>query len=392
MALAQWSWHYVDRDFVPQGEIFNARDRQISLGLSKIDTAGFSVRSDNRWADALLSLEGFIKIFRNTQLIGYMELLEAQETVDGSGGKIAISASSPAWKLANRFMEVEYPGTSFGSGADRGAVAATLINLVNNKFLTDFPGYPPTLPATPDEHRLTGNTLVIGDASSHNYLTGQILSEAWPIPVFKPYLELLNEMSASADGFDWRFMPVENFIDGAWNNDPGIAEIWIELTMGTTKPEAIFEFGDGKQNIKTYNRVRSRAQQANSVWHLISNTPESDPPHAFDSTSASTWGILEDIAQADLTNTTYRQQLVDEHVLVRKQPRHTIVYEPTPDYGNGRLPSFGTDYDVGDIVTGRAVSLGYERFNAQFRVWGVEFTIDDNGVETPKLTLSEQGT
>jgi hypothetical protein len=263
-------------------------------------------------------------------------------------------------------------------------VAASLINFVNFQYLVGTP-------ATPDEHRASGHTLVLGDSSSHNIVTGETLSQVWPIPAFKPCLDTLNEMASSVDGFEWRFMPVENFVSGAWNSDPGIAEIWVELVMGTTQPEAIFEFGDGKQNIKTYNRVRSRSTQANSVRHLVPNNPEADPPYAFDAVSAATWGIIEDLAQADLTNVDYRQQLVDEHVAVRAQPRHTIVFEPTADYGNDRLPRFGVDYDVGDIVTGRAVSLGYERFNAQFRVWGVEFSIDDFGVETPKLTLSEQG-
>lgn len=384
MALNEWRWLYADRNFIPQSEILNASDRQISLALAKVDTASFSVRTDNELADAFLSEEGFIKIYRNDVLLGYMEIVDAQEVVDESGGKITVNAASPAWKLAKRYMQITYPGISFGAGGDRGEVAAVLINIVNFQYLTGTP-------ATPDEYRLSGHTLVLGDNSSRNIATGQVLTESWPIPVFKPYLDTLSELSAGVDGFEWRFMPVENFVGGAWNDDPGIAEIWVELVMGTTQPEAIFEFGDGKQNIKSYNRARSRSTQANSVRHLISNNPEASPPRAFDSASASKWGILEDLAQADLTNTAYRQQLVDEHVAVRAEPRHTIVYEPTPDYGNSRLPVFGTDYDIGDIVTGRAVSLGHERFNAQFRVWGIEFSVDDFGVETPKLTLSEQG-
>lgn len=50
-------------------------------------------------------------------------------------------------------------------------------------------------------------------------------------------------------------------------------------------------------------------------------------------------------------------------------------------------PSYGTDFVVGDYVTGRAQVDGEVRFNGTFRIYGVEISIDENGKvsEVPQL-------
>lgn len=54
-----------------------------------------------------------------------------------------------------------------------------------------------------------------------------------------------------------------------------------------------------------------------------------------------------------------------------------VIFEP------GKTPVFGTDFIVGDYVTGRAKnSDGTSAFNALFRVYGVEINIDEQGKET----------
>lgn len=393
MATNQWRFVYANKDFIPQGELFNASDRSLSLALSKLDTAAFSVRTDHPFADSLITLEGFLKIYRNNALIFYGPLIEAEENVGSNGvgtGRISISAASPAWHLQHRWVSF-VQGPLGVVSLSRGFIAAAGIQQLNQQYYVgaEWPtGIYNTDINTPDKYRQTGHTLINSSSSTYPYTGGGTLSANWQVPAYKPSMDILQEISQGVDGFDWRFMPIENFVSGAWNGSPGIADPYFASPIGTSAPEAIFEFGAGKLNIKSYTRAMSRGQQANSVRHLLNVAQELTPPLAYNNPSKAKWGVIEDLAQADLTDLTLRQKLVDEHVLVRKEPRHTIVFEPTSDYGDGRLPRYGIDYNIGDTVTARAISLGKQRFNAQFRVWGVEFALDDLGVETPRLTLS----
>ena len=57
----------------------------------------------------------------------------------------------------------------------------------------------------------------------------------------------------------------------------------------------------------------------------------------------------------------------------------------TPAVGVG--PEFNVDYEVGDVVTARAQTDAGTRFNAAFRVYGVEVTLDDEGQASYELNL-----
>lgn len=388
MALNEWRWLYADRNFIPQGELLNLRDRTLSLALSKIDTCSFSMRTDHYLSDALLSLEGFLKVYRNNTLLFYGPLVDATETVDEGGGRISFNAASQAWALQYRFPAKTVSGNTFPAGTDRAIIVSNMLSAALETQYDDV-----TNPwITPDDFRRRGSTFYKGTTLPYPISSAATLAAVYKIPTYTSFMTMVTELASGLGGFDWRFMPFDNFVNGAVT-DYEIMALWAAPTIGTARPEAIFEFGDGRLNMKSYTRTRSRQTQANVVTHLLSNEPEANPPMKINTTSTSKWGVMEDLAQVgDLTDPTLRQQLVDEHVNIRMEPRHTIVFDPTPDYGSGRLPRFGVDYNVGDTITARAVSQGKQRFNAQFRVWGIEFTIDESGVETPKLTLSEQGT
>jgi hypothetical protein len=129
------------------------------------------------------------------------------------------------------------------------------------------------------------------------------------------------------------------------------------------------------------------------VYHYTSNGPDAPgfpTVSAIDSASISQFGLLEDLAQADLLDAGLRQQLVQEHVRIRAQPRQVITFVPGVASDPLAIPLFGYDYDIGDTVEARAVYNGRTRFDAALRVWGATFTIDDNGVEKTTLTLADE--
>lgn len=383
-----WRAVLTDMAYTPVGELQNANSRQLSTALNRTDTATFSIRTDNPFADLVQSLECYLKLYRNSELVFFGLLQSSEETVGASGGTITATAAGPGWVFPHRYPVRGAEAENAGTGP-RAALAAALIqNTLNDQFYLGGTGTNPVWFQTTQ-----GNT---GITISTDHVHGGTVT--YYVAPYKPFSDVLAELSNAADGFDWRVIPYENWVDGALITAPiysstyAIGIFTTGAPLGDTRDEAIFEFGDGRQNIQGYTRTRSRDTQANIIDHLLNGQPEIAPV-----TSALYWaesltkaGILEDIVQADLTSATLRKELTDAHLAVRQQPRDIVQWTPIADYGDGRLPRFGTDYGLGDFVTGRARYNGSVRFNGQFRVWGVEFNIDAAGVETPTVMLEYQ--
>jgi hypothetical protein len=200
-------------------------------------------------------------------------------------------------------------------------------------------------------------------------------------------MECVTELANAIDGFDWRFLPVEPQAGSVAN----AAVFAASPLLGGFQHEAIFEYGAGLHNLKSYRRMITRDQMANEM-HNHSPAGPTDPAHLpiarRDQASVDEWQeIFQDLAQADLTDDALRLQLVLAHLQLRSQPREVISFEPHIDPDRiGRLPNYGVDYEVGDFVQARAVAEGRVRFNGWFRVWGATFNLDSNNVERVTLT------
>jgi hypothetical protein len=394
MALASWRFVLTDTNFTPVGEVLNASERSVTLGLNRIDAASFKIRLDNPLADPLRFLSGYLKAYRNGTLMFFGPLITAEETADDSGAYVTVNAAGVGWVLTKRLAgkRQDTAGYQTWTATDRAEIVRQYISDILDREFRPF--LAPLDPLSVDDFRLYGDTYINVDTLSMTAAS----AITYTVPPFKPFMELLNELSAGLGGFEWRIMPRENWSGGLTGIK--IGNMTAAPVIGSDKPGAVFEFGVGRTNISSYTRSLSRDGQANRVYHLLSTGPlepdpaNPNPPVTQDSVTAATlpdWGIMEDVAQADLTNRTMRQQLVDEHGSVRQLPRSTIVFAPSADYGDGRLPEFGVEYNIGDTVRARARYGGIDRFNASFRVWGIQFQVNEFGVETPNLTLSEEG-
>lgn len=394
-----WRMVLTDAFYVPVGEVLNAKEREVNIALSRVDTASFSIRADNELADAIMTLEGHVKIYRDELLMYYGGLLTATEEGTDSGARISVTSAGPGWALQHRYPNKTSAPVLFGASTDRADIVASLIDGLHTQFAVyDIPdpslraivlaGYPATVAIS----LYNGIGYVPIDVTTLPISSGS--SVVYNIPPNKSMLDILTELSASSSGFEWRFLPFDN-VDPTSNwlqlDSNFIAQMTAAPALGTDRPEVVFEFGTGKLNVKKYTRVKDRTTQANWVQHVIENVPEAAPPFAEDALSRATWGVVDDYAQADITDTTLRQSLVDEHIAVRAYPRETIEFTPDSNF-DGRIPVLGVDYDVGDTVYGRAVSDGLQRYNGAFRVWGAKINLDDADVETTTLTVSDQGT
>jgi hypothetical protein len=183
--------------------------------------------------------------------------------------------------------------------------------------------------------------------------------------------------------FDFEIAPQEPAADTVPypGNLPVIGNLNVQTQIGTVKPNAIFEYGSGSRSAKKYTRITNREGMTNQAYVLPPGFPDnSDIRISTNWTSIETdnRGALVEVIPSDVSDSQLRQALADAHQRIRGVPRQVITFEPT-----STGPQFGTDYIVGDFVTGRATvtvnGVKSTRFSATFRVYGVEITVDEEG-------------
>ena len=349
----------------PQGEIKNFGSFQFSRALSKLATCGFQVRLDNPLAQALTQAERYIKVYRSGVLVFCGPIISAEEVVERNTQTIALTCADAGWFLNKRLAGKTGVGVAFTSMTDRAQIAKLLIDGANAEVTTGVS---------------TGTFSPHTSGSAITYKAGP----------FRPLLEIVQELSQALDGFDWRIHPTETWTNGGLiiGSQPGAIE--MKTIIGTEKNNAVFEYGIGtRANVLSYTKTRTRDAQATRVFHA----PSTDNViMAEDQTASAQWGLLEDVVAADLNDTTMRNKLVQEHVKVRKQPRDLVKMTPHIDPGvTGRLPRPFADYDIGDIVTFRAVHNKTVRFAGKLRVYGITINVEqETGFERVTLTLEDE--
>lgn len=374
MAVAEWSFVYCDRDSVPQGEILNVAERKVALPLNSLSTASFKIRLDNPLAEPMMSLEGFVKAYRNGVLMFHGLLLSCQESIDHESATCVVNCIDCGWLLNKRYAGKSKTGTVFGAMA-RSQIVETLILVTAN---LDGP--------------LGVDALSVPNGAQGGLMTGYT---AGP---YKLIYEILKEMSAGTDGFDWRFLPVENYVDGAVVNspygDPYKSQFYASTVIGEQKPDAVFEFGVGRNNVHRYERQITRETQANKIYNNAQAGPDAPgypTVSALDAASVEDWYLMEDLVAADLVTQTHRQTLVNAHRDVRAQPRQVVNFVPHIDDGTGRVPELGQDFDLGDQIRGRFAYNNMMLLDAYMRLYGVSYEIDSEGTERSTFTLIQEG-
>lgn len=363
--MPAWRFEVTDHSFVPQGEILHAQNRTVSIQLNKQDSCGLQIRLDNPMADLLLSTACYIKAYRDNVLRFYGPVISAEENSDdGQQYTIAITAAGAAWMFGKRLAGVNAitPGTStLYTLTDRAAIFAAQLALSNSTY---------------------GTCGVVADANNTAAST-----VTYGVGAYRKLDEILGELSGGANGFDWRVLPIENYSDGVVTGQD-IGTFYARPVIGVAQAEAVFEMGLGtRNNIASYKRTVNREQQANQVYHLTQTAL-----YATKDESVEIFGTIEDVAQADLTDLSARQALVSSHIAARAYPRQVLQFVPSIDpSASGRLPRFGDDYNIGDFVPVRIVNNKTTRVDSLVRIWGSNFSIDNNGMERAQYVLADEG-
>jgi hypothetical protein len=359
MALPVWTIVLTDLSFVPLGEVLNASDRQFIFTRNSVPQVKFTLRMDNPLALLAANCECYVKVYRDNVLQFFGPMIAVEESGTMDTGTFACTAMGQAWILQHHIVGQSVTGTKFGTLTDRAQIARALI--LEAATLSD-------LHITTDSDSYSGSTAVY---------------QAGP---YKNLMTCINELSNLLDGFDWVVNPTEPITFGGRTT---IGQWMARPILGTTRSEAIFEFGTGRNNIAEYKLQTDRSTQVN--WIFNPGEGSQRPVVQNDIPSITKWTRLEDVVELGLEDQDMRQSLVDEHIRVRSQPRRTVLFTPVPTDGTSRVPEFSADYNVGDTVIARAAVQGNVRFNGEFRIYGISVSLDDNGQEAVQLTLTDEG-
>lgn len=368
--MARWQLVLAELNGAAIGELLNASGRRITLGVNRVPSATFTIRLDHPLADKVLEANKLVKAYRDGVLRFVGQIVAAEEVSDPQGGgvaSVAVTAAGAAWRLASRLAgktAAGYVQGTAGAPVDRGAIMAALLAAANAEAYTGV-----------DAGTITAST------STHVAYAP-----------YKPVLEAWQELANALGGPDWTIDPVE---PTAVAGGTRVGLLNVVPVLGSSRPASAFEYGVGRRNVASYRRTLNLDGLANVVYAPPGSTEPTAPvASSSDSPSIAAYGRFEAVVSSDLPQ-AFRQTLADEHARVRKAPRQIVTFTPTRDDPStpGRVPQYGADFVIGDVVPFRAVmrtatSSRSVRVNASLRVYAVDFAIDDLGEELPTLTLT----
>lgn len=353
------------------GEITNADERTVTLGHMKVPSAVFKIPLDHYLADTLAIQDCLIKVYRTDprppnarSLIFHGPVVSTQEVGESLKQSVAVTAAGPFWRLTKRIIPGSdtKSGISFGT-RDLGQMAFDILAACNGAqdgFTGIWPG------------NLTASA------------SGQV--DKW---FLKNAAEAITELSAGISSFEYVVNPTEAINRAfAW---PQIGQLDAAPVIGVSRPDAIFEYGTSRANVAGYNRSVDREGVLTRAIISVNGWPDGTTQDLLASVAAperASRGLFEEVVNdAGITDDGLRQQLVDYHIALRKQPRQVVTFSPALN----AKPSPFTDYNVGDWVRGRAAVGGKIRFDATFRIWGLTLSADKNGNESVELQLVSGG-
>ena len=369
------AYQFILEDLAGRGlsDLPGATGKSFARTLASLSTGQITVPLWHEQADTLMGGDALLHVIDTTSTTSLDvfrgRLVTAEEQAGDGKGSVKATFADGFWTLSRRLCGKSTGGFSQGTATAPVAHTAIMQALINA-----------TIAEGPAGIRVGSIT-----ASPSTAFTGP--------HYYKKIGELIAELGATADGPDWRVDPIAT----AATANPALAdycEFVAAPSLATLRMDQPFEYGDGRLNVKSYNRVVSNEGVANSVYGLPSGFPDSGSTvaSASNSSSIAARGLLEDVVANDLTVDQLRQQLVDLHITVRANPRQTMTFEPVNDLSGQRLPRLRADYDVGDVVPFRvAVRRGQtldKRVDVLARIFQVEVTVDERGVGQPKLTIS----
>jgi hypothetical protein len=364
MAAERWTFVLTKMDHTPIAEVINAYDRNLAMNLTKPSTASFTVRHDNPLLLNLFSEDTLLQVYQESTLRFWGPNVSANYVTQGDGSTptIAVAAADPAWRLTKRLAGKSKTGTTYTT-KDKGTTAREILAAANGEGETEI-----------EEGAGTSG-------STGTYTAGP----------YKPVLTCIEELAHGVDGFDWYIAPVTG-------TPTKIGKLVLDVVIGETKPNAIFEYGTGKKNMRNLNYLRDLGGILNRAYHLPDEGLEGTESVVVkeDAASQAARGLYEEtIDLTGVTNKSLREQWAQNNIDIRSEPRRVLsMTSDVADSDNpDHIPIPGKDYWLGDLVTARAVVQEDDAilFNGLTRVYSIGVSLNNNGTAQISPVLVDEG-
>lgn len=361
----QWRFYLAKADGTLLADVSEARERGVHLALNRPQTLTLKLDLAHPATGALLYEEDcLIYAYKQAKLVMVAEVSTMQVVGNDTGehSVVCVATECPWVRFARSYVGQSTNGVYY-EALDRGEIARQALATVNGV-------------------KATG--VILGSVAA----TSTVTAGPW---YYKPLLEAISELSADAEGYDFWFEPQVPTSANSYR----VARLHIAPLRGAVHDEVIFEYGHGRHNAASYDwliDLQGKITRGISLPPTYPNNLGLPVKTATDSTTEGLPGQVrrEDIIQNDLVDEQLRQKLVQEHVDVRKNPRHIYQIQPHIDDGTGRVPAALIDYDVGDIITARVKDSNILLLDGTVRVYGMDISIDISGLEELTLTVIDE--
>jgi len=421
-----------------QGEVMNCAQKTLTQILDNMCTATFTVYNNNPMIDYILANDCLCKVYRQPvdrrfayRLMLTGDVVVDEEDTDTDTGTMTFSVSDGLNRLIYRLIGKEYnANTNHGTGFSTGTAA-------NPKDIAD------TIGAMLSE---VNSDTTLGHTGVTLGIRGPNTPSVWMEPVyFTAFTDQIALYTNTVAGVDFLLEPQEPYSLAQYPPHPGtnpyqpggppstlppqlivkgqsvadtcIAKMNIYAPMGNFqqtvgppgtyskgRPYPVFEYGTGKHNVQSYQRLRSRASPINMWWNLPDGFPDSNSnqdPIIHTQLDVVTGngtieqqifrrGGYEQVDTGDLGPgaTKLRQQLANSEAITTANPQQQITFTPVINCDE----DWTIDYFLGDVCTVRAYvkeannGAGAWRFNGTMRIYGISATVDENDLEQIALT------
>lgn len=355
---SKWTYVLCKLDGTSIGELQNATERSLTIGLNRPAVASATITVTNELLPNLFGEDTILQVWEDKTLRFYGYVLTPELTAgEQMPGTVKLNAADPAWRLTRRVLGKSKGGTNFAG--DKAESTKKMIDELNAAGETGI------------------KTQAVASGSSGTYVAGP----------YKEALTCINDLAHGFDGFDWYMSPVE----GA---EPKLGLYEADPTFGEERKNTVFEFGWGQNNVRALTYMRDKSNLTNRAFHLPDEGLETgEALSKEDATSITAHGLYEEVTDGfGLVDTTLRNKWLEEVVRVKKNPRFVAGMTLDIQDDTGRVPQVGVDFWLGDIVQARAVVENMTLFNGKVRVYQIKFDINDNGIATITPILVEEGT
>lgn len=319
------------------GDVRDADVIGVNRGIKRTGTARFTVDAGNELrAELRQTAKRRLKVYDvddagTRTLVHHGQITAFHRRGQEERATIEVGSSDPSWRFATSLYT---GGATFDVPKSRSEWLEGAAGSVNDSIL-GYVGSDGTVPLTP------------------------IPGRNWR---YQPVALIVSEICTGLDGPEWKVNAIEPTIVAFGEYRIGVMA--ISAAFGVSRPGVVFEYAAGRGNVSAYDEMIDATILGNRFYNFTAQDESGSPTDLIiveSNAAAAEWGRYSHVITADLTDVALRTALLNDHLAIRQAPRQVVQFTVAVDPAPGAIDSErtiyrpGVDYDIGDVVTFRAV-------------------------------------